>query len=75
MRDDNICGLVDSLVSSKVCAKLIPRILLDSVKEQRMYAAQVLLKLNMESMFLKRVVTGDQVWINNYEPKSKRSRK
>lgn len=57
----------------KVCAKLVPKILTDEQRELRVQRSQELLDLiENDPDFLNSVVTGDESWIFEYDPESKR---
>ena len=56
----------------KICEKMVPRLLNEGQKERRVQACQYILEqLETESTFLKRVVTGDESWIFEYDPLTK----
>lgn len=57
----------------KVCAKLVPKVLTEDQKELRLLRCQELLDLiQNEPDFLNSVVTGDESWMFEYDPESKR---
>ncbi|GFW22262.1 protein GVQW3 [Trichonephila clavipes] len=57
----------------KVCAKLVPKVLTQDQKELRVLRCQELLDLiQNEQDFLNSVVTGDESWMFEYDPESKR---
>ncbi|UYV63821.1 hypothetical protein LAZ67_2005754 [Cordylochernes scorpioides] len=57
----------------KVCAKLVPKVLTQDQKELRVLRCQELLDLiQNEPDFLNSVVTGDESWMFEYGPESKR---
>ncbi|UYV85184.1 hypothetical protein LAZ67_X004851 [Cordylochernes scorpioides] len=57
----------------KVCAKLVPKMLTQDQKELRGLRCQELLDLiQNEPDFLNSVVTGDESWMFEYDPESKR---
>ena len=57
----------------KVCAKMVPRLLNEGQKERRVQVHQnILEQLETELNLLKRVVTGDESWIFEYNPLTKR---
>ena len=67
-------NLVEALGYSKVCAKWVPRMLTETLKEQRLAVSQEILELHSaDNTFLKRIITSDETWIHLYEPESKRS--
>ena len=56
----------------KVCAKMVPRLLNDGQKENRVQVCQDILKqLEITTDLLSRVVTGDESWIFEYDPLTK----
>ena len=58
---------------SKICAKMVPRLLKVGQKERRVQVCQdILEKLETEPNLLKRVVTGDESWIFENDPLPKR---
>ena len=58
---------------SKICAKMIPRLLNEGQKERCVQVCQdILEQLETEPNLLKRVVTGDESWIFEYDPLTKR---
>ncbi|GFW55402.1 putative DD34D transposase [Trichonephila clavipes] len=57
----------------KVCAKLVPKVLTQDQKEFTVLRYQELLDLiQNEPDFLNSVVTGDESWMFEYDPESKR---
>ncbi|UYV61492.1 hypothetical protein LAZ67_1005052 [Cordylochernes scorpioides] len=67
-------GIVtEDLQMRKVCAKLVPIVLTKDQKELRVLRCQELLDLiQNEPDFLNSVVTGDESWMFEYDPESKR---
>ncbi|UYV70425.1 hypothetical protein LAZ67_7002954 [Cordylochernes scorpioides] len=67
-------GIVtEDLQMRKVCAKLVPKVLTQDQKELRVLRCQELLDLiKNEPDFLNSVVTGDESWMFEYDPESKR---
>ncbi|UYV77251.1 hypothetical protein LAZ67_15000235 [Cordylochernes scorpioides] len=67
-------GIVtEDLQMRKVCAKLVPKVLMQDQKELRVLRCQELLDLiQNEPGFLNSVVTGDESWMFEYDPESKR---
>lgn len=67
-------GIVtENLQMRKVCAKLVPKVLTEDQKELRVSRCQELLDLiQNEPDFLNSVVTGDESWMFEYDPESKR---
>lgn len=65
--------ITEKLNMRKICAKLVPQVLTDDQKENRVFICQELLdRLTTEPTFLNRVITGDETWIFEYDPESKR---
>ena len=57
----------------KICAKMVPRSLNEEQKERRVQVCQdILEQLETEPNLQKRVVTGDESWIFEYDPLAKR---
>ena len=57
----------------KICAKIVPRLLNGRQKDRRVQVCQdILEQLEAELNLLKRVVTGDESWIFEYDPLTKR---
>ncbi|UYV70795.1 hypothetical protein LAZ67_8000653 [Cordylochernes scorpioides] len=67
-------GIVtEDLQMRKVCAKLVPKVLTQGQKELRVLRCHELLDLiQSEPDFLNSVVTGDESWMFEYDPESKR---
>ena len=56
----------------KVCAKMVPGLLNDDQKERRMQVCQDIIEhLETEPDLLRRVITGDETWIFEYDPETK----
>ena len=65
--------ITEDLGMRKVCAKMVPRLLNDGQKENRVQVCQDILKqLEITPDLLSRVVTGDESWIFKYDPLTKR---
>ena len=65
--------ITEDLGMKKVCAKMVPRLLNDGQKENRVQVCQDILKqLEITPDLLSRVVTGDESWIFKYDPLTKR---
>ena len=57
----------------KICAKILSRLLNEGQKERRVQVCQDMLELlETEPNLLKRVATGDESWIFEYDPLTKR---
>lgn len=67
-------GIVtEDLQMRKVCAKLVPKVLTEDQKKLRVLRCQELLDLiQNEPDFLNSVVTGDESWMFEYDPETKR---
>ena len=65
--------IMEDLGMIKICAKMVPRLLNEGQKERRVQMCQdILEQLETEPNLLKRVVTGDESWIFEYDPLTKR---
>ena len=68
--------VTENLVRRKVCAKMVPKILTEEPKERRLAICEdVVERIENDPSLLARVVTGDDSWIFEYDPESKRQRK
>ena len=57
----------------KVCAKLVPKALIDEQKENRVSISHELLdRVRGNSDFLEQVITGDETWVFECHPEMKR---
>lgn len=57
----------------KVCAKLVPKVLTDEQKENRVSISRELLdRVRGDPDFLEQVITGDETWVFEYDPETKR---
>ena len=65
--------LCEHLLMTKVCARWVPRMLDQKMKDCQCEASSENLKLMQLdwNLFLKRIVTGDETWIHHYDPESK----
>ena len=65
--------ITETLNMRKICAKLVPKNLSDEQKENRLFISQKLLdRVTIEPDFLRRVITGDETCIFEYDPVTKR---
>ena len=65
--------LTEVLEMRKICAKIVPKNLSAEPKENRLFISQEMLdRLNREPNFMDRVVTGDESWVFEYDPETKR---
>ena len=56
----------------KVCTKMVPWLLNDDQKERRLQVCQdITERLQTEPHLLRRVITGDETWIFEYDPETK----
>ena len=64
---------MENLGMRNICAKMVPRLLNEGQKERRVQVCQDILKqLKTEANLLKRVVTGGESWIFEYDRLTKR---
>ena len=57
----------------KICAKMVPRLLTDEQKERRVEVCQdILTQLETDPNLLGGTITGDESWIFEYNPFTKR---
>ena len=57
----------------KVCTKLVPKVLTDEQKENRVSISRELLDhVRGDPDFLEQVITGDERWVSEYDPETKR---
>ena len=65
--------IVASLGYSKVCARWVPRQLMEDHKTERVRCCTQLLEHHHgDPTFLERIITGDETWVYHFEPESKR---
>ena len=65
--------ITEYLGMRKICAKMVPRLLNEGQKERRVQVCQnILEQLETKLNLLKRVITGDEWWIFEYNPLTKR---
>ena len=65
--------LVETLSMQKVCAKMVPRLLTEKQKAQRLNACQdILQQIEADEKLLENVITGDESWVFPYDPEAKR---
>ncbi|UYV75727.1 hypothetical protein LAZ67_13001155, partial [Cordylochernes scorpioides] len=64
----------DILNFRKVCARWVPRLLLENHKQQRMEAARAFLEMHQRDgdQLFSRIVTGDESWVHHSPPETKR---
>ena len=65
--------LIDTLCMQKVCAKMVPRLLTEEQKAQRLNACRdILQQMEADKKLLENVITGDESWVFQYDPETKR---
>ena len=65
--------LTEELGMRKICAKMVPRMLTEDQKERRVQVCQdILERLESDPRLLENVITGDESWIFEYDPETKR---
>ena len=65
--------LVDTLGMRKVCAKMVPRLLTEEQKTQRLNACRdILQQMEADKKLLENVITGDESWAFQYDSETKR---
>ena len=65
--------ITEDLGMRKICAKMMPKLLDYDQKERRVEVCQDILEhLQTEPDLLQRVITGDESWIFEYDPETKR---
>lgn len=65
--------ITEDLSMRKVCAKMVPKVLSDEQKELRVEISQEILDcLEEDEHFLDNVITGDETWVFQYDPETKR---
>ena len=64
--------LVDTLGMRKMCAKIVPRLLTEEQKAQRLNACRdILQQMKADEKLLKNGITGDESWVFQYDPETK----
>ena len=65
--------LVEDLGMRKLCAKMVPKVLSADQKEHRVNVCQDWLQtITDDPEFFDRVITGDETWVFQYDPETKR---
>ena len=65
--------LVDTLGMRKVCAKMVPKLLTEDQKAQRLNACRdILQQMEADEKLLENVITGDEPWVFQYDTETKR---
>ena len=62
--------LTEDLDIRKVCAKMVPKELTEEQKQRRVTICQDLMERQED--ILGRVITGDETWLYQYDPETKR---
>ena len=65
----------EDLNMRKLYAKIVPKVLTDEQKQRRVDCCNDWIENAQDSNFLKRVITGDESWIYEYNPETKRQSK
>ena len=71
---DTVWSIVnENLEMRKVCTKMLPKLLSEDQKQQRVTVCQdIIERLEDDPDLLGRVITGDESWIFEYDPEIKR---
>ena len=69
-RQGNRKILIEDLDMRRVCAKMVPKELTEEQKQRRVTICQDLLE--RQDDILGRVITGDETWVYQYDPETKR---
>ena len=65
--------LVENLGMKKICARMVPKLLSEEQKSRRIQVCEeILQQLEVNPDFLSHVITGDESWIFQYDPETKR---
>ena len=65
--------LTDNLGMQKVCTKMVPKLLSNDHKEHQVNVCRNTLEMiDEEPEFLGKVITGDEIWVFQYSPETKR---
>lgn len=65
--------VTEDLAMRKVCAKLVPKVLSDDEKTNRAeISSELLQRVEIEPDYLDNVITGDETWVFEYDPETKR---
>ena len=65
--------ITENLEMCSVCAKMVPKLLSEDQKQQRVTVCQdIIERLKDDPDLLGRVITGDESWIFEYDPETKR---
>jgi len=74
MNRDSVWKIItEDLGMRKICAKMVPKLLTDEQKDRRLQVCKdILERLDTEPDLLRRVITGDESWVFEYDPETKR---
>lgn len=65
--------LLDELGMRKVCAKMVPKILSEDQKQRRVdFCKGMLEQIRDDPDILGQIITGDETWVYQYDPETKR---
>jgi ribosomal protein S25 len=64
--------LKEDLYMRKLCAKIVPEVLIDEQTQGRVDCCNDWIKSAQDPHFRERVITGDKAWIYDYDPETKR---
>ena len=65
--------ITEDLGMRKICAKMVPKLLNDAQKERRVQVCEdIIERLETEPNLLAKVITGDESWVFEYDPETKR---
>ena len=65
--------ITEQLQMRKICAKLVPKVLTPDNKDIRLAISHEMLdRVRSDQRFLRRVITGDESWVFQYDPQTKR---
>ena len=65
--------LLHDLGMQKVCAKMVLKILSEDQKQNRVkFCEEILEKIKHDLDILRQIITGDETWVFQYDPETKR---
>lgn len=65
--------VTEDLAMRKVCAKMVPKVLSEEQKQSRVEISQEIVDcIKEDEHFMDNVITGDETWIFQYDPETKR---
>ena len=68
--------ITEELRMRKICAKMVPKLLSDDQKARRMQVCEdTLQNIENDPELLTKVITGDETWVFEYDPETKRQSK